>query len=209
MRDDQGAAPGTGSPHARRRPRPPGRRRGRPQLGDNQWAVAVAEVIAAIAAAVILPRLEKDYGWRLGLSYEAATAQATPGAIARGGVPLTGFVLTTVTLIVQTVQGQSPRLLRALNRTDRTPLLFGTFTATFTFALIALSQVSEHAVPSISVLLALVLVLISAAMFLRLLVTFRTTLTTGGLARTIGDQLRQQIDVRYPAAFTPPRAAGE
>ena len=171
--------------------------------------VAVAEVIVAIVAALVLPRLERDQGWTIGLSYDASTAQATLGAIAGGMITLTGFVLTAVTLIVQTVQGQSPRLLRALGRTDRTPLLFGTFTATFTFALIALSQVSEHAVPSISVLLALVLVLISAAMFLRLLVTFRTTLTTGGLARTIGDQLRQQIDVRYPAAFTPPSAAGE
>jgi uncharacterized membrane protein len=212
MRDDQGAAPGTGSPHARRRPRPPVRRRGRPQLGDNQWAVAVAEVIVAIAAAVILPRLEKDYGWSIGFSYEASTAQATLGAIAGGMITLTGFVLTTVTLIVQTVQSQSPRLLRALNRTDRTPLLFGTFIATFTFALVALSQVSEHSVPTISVLLALLMVLVSAGLFLRLLVTFRTTLTSGGLARTVGGELRRLIESLYPAGLgpaSPPREPHE
>jgi len=118
-------------------------------------------------------------------------------------ITLTGFVLTAVTLIVQTVQSQSPRLLRVLDRTDRTPLLFGTFTATFTFALVALSQVSQNWVPNLSVTVALLLVLVSAGLFLRLLVTFRTTLTVGGLARAIGNRLREQIDLQYPACFDP------
>jgi uncharacterized membrane protein len=117
-------------------------------------------------------------------------AESTLGAIAGGMITLTGFVLTAVTLIVQTVQSQSPRLLRVLDRTDTTPLLFGTFTATFTFALVALSQVRQASVPDVSVTLALLLVLVCAGLFLRLLVTFRTTLTVGGLAKRIGNRLR-------------------
>ena len=150
----------------------------------------MAEVIVAIAVGLILPRLETHYRWSDGISYDVGTAQATLGAIAAGMITLTGFVLTAVPLIVQTVQSQSPRLMRMVDRTDQTPLLFGTFTATFTFALVALSQVSQNWVPNLSVTVALLLVLVSAGLFLRLLVTFRTTLTVGGLAKRIGNRLR-------------------
>ncbi|MGD0705115.1 MAG: DUF2254 family protein [Trebonia sp.] len=184
-------------------PRRPAGRRLTGQLVRTRWSIAVAEVAIAIAAGLILPRLERHFGWHDGISYDVGAAESTLGAIAGGMITLTGFVLTAVTLIVQTVQSQSPRLLRVLDRTDRTPLLFGTFTATFTFALVALSQVRQDSVPNVSVTLALLLVLVSAGLFLRLLVTFRTTLTVGGLARRIGDRLREQIDIQYPARFDP------
>ncbi len=163
----------------------------------------MAEVIIAIAVGLILPRVETHYRWNDGISYDVGTAQATLAAIAAGMITLTGFVLTAVTLIVQTVQSQSPRLMRMVDRTDKTPILFGTFTATFTFALVVLSQVRENEVPDVSVLLSLLLLLISVGLLLRLLATFRTTLTTGGLARAVGNQLRGVIDVMYPARFDP------
>jgi len=118
-------------------------------------------------------------------------------------ITLTGFVPTAVTLIVQTIQGQSPRLLQVLDRTDRTPLLFGTFMATFTFALLVLGQVRGNAVPDVSVTISVPLVLVSACLFLRLLVTFRTALTTGGLVRTVGGELHKQIDILYQAQPDP------
>ena len=163
----------------------------------------MAEVAVAIAAGLILPRVETHYRWNDGVSYDVGTAQATLGAIAAGMITLTGFVLTAVTLIVQTVQNQSPRLMRMVDRTDKTPILFGTFTATFTFALVVLSQVRENDVPDVSVLVSLLLLLVSVGLLLRLLATFRTTLTTGGLARAVGHELREVIDVMYPARFDP------
>jgi uncharacterized membrane protein len=163
----------------------------------------VAEVVVAIAVGLILPRVETHYHWNDGISYDVGTAQATLGAIAAGMITLTGFVLTAVTLIVQTVQNQSPRLMRMVDRTDRTPILFGTFTATFTFALVVLSQVRENSVPDVSVLVSLLLLLISVGLLLRLLATFRTTLTTGGLARAVGKELRKLIEVMYPVRFDP------
>ena len=184
-------------------PRRPAGRRPTRQIVRARWSIAVAEVALAIAAGLILPRLERHFGWHDGISYDVGAAESTLGAIAGGMITLTGFVLTAVTLIVQTVQSQSPRLLRGLDRTDTTPLLFGTFTATFTFALVALSQVRQSAVPDVSVTLALLLVLVCAGLFLRLLVTFRTTLTVGGLAKRIGNRLRDQIDLQYPARFDP------
>jgi uncharacterized membrane protein len=165
------------------------------------WPLAIAEVVVAIVVALTLPNLESYYHWHDGLAYDTSTAQTTLAAIAGGMITLTGFVLTAVTLMVQTVQGQSSRLLQSLNRTDKTPLLFGTFTATFTFSLLVLSAVHGDDVPTVSVTVALVLVLLCAALFLRLLVTFRSTLTVGGLTRTIGAEMRVLIDALYPVPF--------
>jgi uncharacterized membrane protein len=186
-------------------PRAPRRAATRParHFAWSRWEFAGAEVAVAVLAGEVLPRLEHHLGWHLGISYDAGAAQAMLGAIAGGMITLTGFVLTAVTLIVQTVQSQSPRLLRVLDRTDRTPLLFGTFTATFTFALLVLGQVRADAVPGISVSLAMMLVLVSAGLFLRLLVTFRTTLTVGGLTKSMGDRVRELIDARYPVLLVP------
>lgn len=191
-----------------RLPRRPGRHRPA-QTARTVWLLAVLEVAAAIALALLLPRLERRFGWHPLIGYEEGTAQATLAAIAGGMITLTGFVLTAVTLIVQTIQGQSPRLLQVLDRTDRTPLLFGTFMATFTFALLVLGQVRGKAVPDVSVTIAVLLVLVSACLFLRLLVTFRTALTTGGLVRTVGGELRKQIDVLYQAEYVPGAPCGE
>lgn len=171
------------------------------RVATAYWPVAILEVVVAALVSLILPRLEVRYRWHDGLAYDASSAQATLSAIAAGMITLTGFVLTAVTLMVQTVQGQSSRLLLMLNRTERTPLLFGTFTATFTFAVLVLSRVHASSVPSISVTVALVMVLCCAAIFLRLLITFRTRLTVGGLTTIIGDDLRRLIDVRYPAPY--------
>ena len=174
-----------------------------PRRAGGYWPVAVAEVVAAILIALILPGIETDHHWHDGLSYDASTAQATLAAIAGGMITLTGFVLTAVTLMIQTVQGQSSRLLQSLKRLDRSPLLFGTFTATFTYSLLVLGGIDGSQVPEFSVTLALIMVLVCAAQFLRLLVTFRKLLSVGGLATAIGNDVRVLIDVLYPGPFVP------
>src|ERR1700678_1496594 len=126
--------------------RPPGRRHGRRMTA--YWPLAVAEIAVAIVVALTLPDLETHFHWADGLDYDASTAQTTLAAIAGGMITLTGFVLTAVTLMVQTVQNQSSRLLQGVNRTDKTPLLFGTFGATFTYALLVLSVVHGDDVPT-------------------------------------------------------------
>jgi uncharacterized membrane protein len=186
--------------HARSAYRPPKRRIAR--RITRFWPLAIAEVAIAIIVALTLPGLEAHFHWDDGLDYDASTAQTTLAAIAGGMITLTGFVLTAVTLMVQTVQSQSSRLLQVLNRTDKTPLLFGTFAATFTYALLVLSVVHGDDVPTISVTVALIMVLICTALFLRLLVTFRNALTVGGLTRTIGTELRRLIGVLYPVPFS-------
>jgi uncharacterized membrane protein len=160
--------------------------------------IAAVLVALAVGLGLLLPWAEGHYGWQLGLSYDASTAQSTLAAIAGGMITLTGFILAALALVIQTVQSQSPRLLRALDRTERSPLLFGMLSATFTFALVVQSQVRSDAVPSTSVTLAIVLVLVSIALFLRMLVTVRAALTVGGLTRRIGDEVRRVVESYYP-----------
>jgi uncharacterized membrane protein len=188
------AAAGARAPHRFRRRRALRRKR-------TLWPMAAALVAAAILLALTLPGIEVSNGWHDGLDYDPSTAQATLAAIAGGMITLTGFVLTAVTLMVQTVQDQSSRLLQALNRMDRTPLLFGMFIATFMFALLVLGDVHGDDVPSVSVSFALFMVLVCVVQFLRMLVTFRGTLTVIGLTSTVGDSLRTLIDAVYPAPF--------
>jgi uncharacterized membrane protein len=198
MSDERQARPVAQS----RLPRRSRRLRNRPRSA-RYWPLAVAEVVFAIVLGMTLPDIENNLHLRDGLDYDVSTAQTTLAAIAGGMITLTGFVLTAVTLMVQTVQSQSSRLLQALNRTDKTPLLFGTFAATFTYALLVLSSVHGDDVPGVSVTVALVLVLVCTAMFLRLLVTFRTTLTVVGLTTLIGHDMRKLVNVLYPAPFGP------
>ena len=79
--------------------------------------------------------------------------------------------------------------------------MFGVFPATFTFALVVLSRVRADAVPGTSVTFAIVFVLVSVALFLRLLVTLRAASTVGGLTRTIGNDLRTVIERHYPLPY--------
>jgi len=162
------------------------------------WFQVVGIVAAGVVLGLVLPHLERGRVPFGTFHYDASSAQATLGAIASGMITLTGFVFTAITLVIQTVQNMSPRLFAAVRSFDRYPRLFGVFVATFTYALIVLSQVRTNEVPQLSVTLAVVMVLVSAALFLRLLLTLRNAVTAGGLIRTVAGQLREVIDQVYP-----------
>lgn len=139
-----------------------------------------------------------------GLRFDAATAQATLAAIAGGMITLAGFVVTAITLVVQTVQAMSPRLVAALGHFSRHLLLFGLLIGTALYALVTLSQVRGEQVPRLSVTLAIGLVLIDAVTVLSLLSSLRHAVTGGGLARAVGDRMRTVIDRTYPVTAEGP-----
>ena len=172
-------------------------------LAGGSWPAAAAVVALAVAAGAVLPRLEVDHRWSVGFSYDAATAQAMLAAIAGGMITLTGFVLAAVTLMVQTIQNQSPRLLRVFPHARSTPVLFGVFTGTFVYALAVLSDVHPGRVPTLSAAIAIVLLLVSTGLFLRLLLVFRSTLTTGGLTRNVGAATMAAVDRHFTLPFEP------
>jgi uncharacterized membrane protein len=140
-----------------------------------------------------LPHAERSHHLG-GLSYDPSAAQATLGAIASGVITLTGFVLTAVTLVVQSVQAMSPRLVGVLGYFERSLVLFGALTGTAVYALVVLAQVGDDHVPRLSVTLAIVFVVLSSGAILRSLAGLREVVTGGGLVRTVGLQLHAALD---------------
>ncbi|MFJ8849037.1 DUF2254 family protein [Streptomyces sp. NPDC102437] len=160
------------------------------------------------AAAALLVVLGAFLGWAVpvwerhlpstGLGFDASTAQATLAAIAGGMITLAGFIVTAITLVIQTVQSMSPRLVAALGHFSRYLVLFGLLIGTALYALVALSQVRESHVPRGSVTFAVGLVLADSVVVLRLLASLRHAVTGGGLSRAVGERLRTVIDQAYP-----------
>ncbi|WP_433136253.1 DUF2254 domain-containing protein [Actinomadura nitritigenes] len=154
-----------------------------------------------------LPHAERSHHLG-GLSYDPSAAQATLGAIAAGVITLTGFVLTAVTLVVQSVQNMSPRLVGVLGYFERSLTLFGALTGTAVYALVVLAQTNDHNVPRLSVTLAIVFVVLSTAAILRTLAELRQVVTGGGLVRVVADQLNHAIDRTPPQPEHPQPITG-
>ncbi|MEV5488472.1 DUF2254 family protein [Streptomyces bobili] len=182
------------------RARPAFRSRGTYRARRNRsHAIAVILVAAGALLGWTLPRWERHLP-EAGLTFDASTAQATLAAIAGGMITLAGFVVTAITLVVQTVQTMSPRLVAALGHFSRYLVLFGLLIGTALFALVALSQVRDDDVPRVTVTLAVGLVLVDAVTVLSLLASLRHAVTGGGLARAVGERLRTVVDQTHPAA---------
>lgn len=157
--------------------------------GARSQAAALLLVAAGALLGWVLPLWERHLPAQ-GLSFDAATAQATLAAIAGSMITLAGFVVTAITLVVQTVLGMSPRLVGALGHFPRYLVVFGLLVGTAVYALVGLSQVQGEAVPRFSVTFAIGLVLLDTVAVLRMFASLRHAVTAGGLARAVGDRLR-------------------
>ncbi|PZT69017.1 hypothetical protein DN402_16935 [Streptomyces sp. SW4] len=191
------------------RARPPHRSGGSQRARRTRSHGAALLLVAAGALlAWALPRWERHLP-ATGLSFDASTAQATLAAIAGGMITLAGFVVTAITLVVQTVQSMSPRLVAALGHFSRYLVLFGLLIGTALFALVALSHVRGDSVPRVTVTVAVGLVLVDAVTVLYLLASLRHAVTGGGLARAVGERLRTVIDQAYPVGAAACAEPGE
>lgn len=180
----------------------------RARLPHGNRGTSRARRVRSHGAALVLVAAGALLGWALpraerylpvpGLTFDASTAQASLAAIAGGMITLAGFVVTAITLVVQTVQAASPRLVSALGHFSRYLVLFGLLIGTALFALVALSHIRGQQVPRLSVTLSVGLVLVDAVAVLHLLASLRHAVTGGGLSRAVGDRLRTVIDQLYP-----------
>jgi uncharacterized membrane protein len=180
------------------RARRPQRSKGTLRARTRSFGTALALVAAGAVLGWALPLWERHLP-AAGLHFDASTAQATLAAIAGGMITLAGFVVTAITLVVQTVQAMSPRLVAALGHFSRYLVLFGLLIGTALYSLVALSHVRGNSVPRVSVTVAVGLVLIDAVTVLSLLASLRHAVTGGGLARAVGQRLRAVIDQTSPA----------
>jgi uncharacterized membrane protein len=113
------------------------------------------------------------------------------------------MVLTVTLVAVQLAMGQfSPRIVRALLGDRGDQLAVAVFGATFTFALFSLRAINTgpggEAVPGVTVLTALALAVASSFALFVFVHHAGQQLRVGALVDLVGDELREQLDRRFP-----------
>ncbi|MGW0665007.1 DUF2254 family protein [Streptodolium elevatio] len=185
------------------RVRPPrARSRGSAQFEKGGRPGSLAIILGGAVLGWVLPNLEAHLP-STGLGFDVSTAQAALGAIAAAMITLAGFVLTAVTLVIQTIQAMSPRLVGALHYFGRFLTVFALLVGTALYALVALSQVGSDETPRLAVTFAVALVLFDAIVVLGMLASLRSVVTGGGLSRAVGDRLHHVVDAVYPTPREP------
>jgi len=172
------------------------------------WTITSIYAVAAIAAGALLPRIEDRLLPSLVSPISVQAATAIYSSIASGMIALTGIVFSLTFVMVQfSATAYSPRLVLWFARDPLLAHAFGTFTATFLYAIAALEWIdrasSPGRVPLVSALTVLGLLLTSVAMFVGLINRVALLQISRTLAFT-GDQGREVIDTIYPQPSTAP-----
>lgn len=176
------------------------------RMDRSPWVVTSIYAGVAIAAGALLPRVEHHLLPHLASSIGVPAAMAIYSAIASGMIALTGVVFSLTFVMVQfSATAYSPRLVLWFARDPMLAHAFGTFTATFLYALAALAWVDREGtgrVPLVSALTVFALLLASIAMFVGLIHRIAALQITRTLAFT-GDQGRRVIESTYPDLAMP------
>jgi uncharacterized membrane protein len=135
--------------------------------------IPCAYLALAIVLGLLTPTIDKAIGGRSGAVVGLASARDVLTSMATGMIAFTGLVVTAVLLVVQFAAGQySPRLVLWFGRDRVAKHAVGSFLAAPLFALVALRQIERERIlynPDVTVVIALVLLLGAAVLFLVLL----------------------------------------
>ena len=169
------------------------------------WLVPALYAAVAMAAGLLMPRLEYRFFPELAAGTSIAAAMAIYSSIASGMIALTGIVFSLVFVMVQfSATAYSPRLVLSV---ARSPLVFhglGVFTATFIYAIAALAWVDRDGratVPLLSALLVVVL-LIASVMILVGMIDRIALLSINRMLAFTGNRGREVIEETYSAENT-------
>ena len=166
----------------------------------GSWLIPGLYAITAIAASVILPRIEHYVFPHLKAEASVEASIAIYSSIASGMMALTGIVFSLTFLMVQfSATAYSPRLVMWIARDPVLSHAVGVFSATFLYAIAALEWLDRNnsrRVPFISALVVIVLLLASVAMFVGLIHRIGRLQINRMLIFT-GDQGREVIEKLY------------
>jgi uncharacterized membrane protein len=173
------------------------------------WVIPAWYAALALLAALYLPRLEIAVGMHLDTGIDPASLLAMFSSIASGMIALTGIVFSLAFVMVQfSATAYSPRLVLWI---AREPLLWhsvGIFSATFLYALGAISWVQRvpagGGVPFFSAWLVIVLLVASVGVFIALIQRM-SLLQLYRMLTFTADHGRRVIEDTYPSLDTPPR----
>ena len=173
---------------------------------NSIWIIPAISVVLAIILGILVPEIDSRTSDRIGIAYGAGAAQGMLGAMAGGMITFTGFVFSILLLAVQFGSSQfSPRMLRRFLRDPTTKISLGMFMATFIYALFVLRAIqpadNDTFVPDFSVSLAILLLLLSMIMFLRLISRTTQGLRVAAVLSDLGHDGTKVIDAAYPNDF--------
>src|SRR5215472_8026643 len=137
------------------------------------WLVPMVYALGALAAEAVLPRLENFFFPHLKAELSIDSALALYSSVASGMMALTGIVFSLTFLMVQfSATAYSPRLVMWIARDPVLSHALGVFSATFLYAIAALSWLdrgNSRKVLFISALIVVALLLASVGMFIALI----------------------------------------
>ena len=167
----------------------------------SAWGIPAVYAGAAFAAGLTVPRIEGRLLPGLVSSISISSAVAIDSAIASGMIALTGIVFSLTFVMLQfSATAYSPRLVNWIAQDSVISHSLGVFTATFLYAIAALSGVDRNRsgfVPFISAWIVVGLLLMSVVMFISLVQRITLLQVTRMLIFT-GDQGRKVIAAIYP-----------
>src|SRR5215510_15368530 len=185
------------------------------------WLVPMMYALGALAAEAVLPRLENFFFPHLKAELSIDSALALYSSIASGMMALTGIVFSLTFLMVQfSATAYSPRLVMWIARDPVLSHALGVFSATFLYAIAALSWLdrgNSRKVLFISAWAVVALLLASVGMFIALIQRVgqlqinRMLLFTGNQGRQVIENLYEVLTpfsvVTQPGHFARPRPA--
>lgn len=173
----------------------------RDRVVSNLWLIPSLYLTAALVLGFTVPRWDRSSPVDA-VALAAPSVQAALSAIATGMITFTGLVFSIVMLILQFGSSAfSTRLMRWFWRAPVVKHALGVFIATFTFALVALSEVDVDGADTVSTrtfLMTLALVVLSVAFFLAMLSRMAILLRVARVTSELGEQTMHVINQMYP-----------
>src|SRR5271165_4764811 len=171
---------------------------------DNLWFVPALYVAGALALSVGLVHWDESDPIDLVHSINSSSASAALSALGSGMLAFTGFVTSVILLVVQFGTSEfSPRFVAWIRRDATLKYALSTFSATFLFALVSTAQVGRGTaafVPTRTLIAALLLTLLSIAMFLVLIERSSNGLRVASVVQEVDVEAREVFDAVYPAS---------
>jgi uncharacterized membrane protein len=178
------------------------RYRVRNYLLTSIWIFPVLGMLAAMAAARLLHRVEADRGWES--TIDPDTARAVLGIVAGSLFTFVVFVSSTLLVAVQLASAQmTPRIIAVIFKDPVNRFALTFFVFTFTFALTALVWIKES-VPLLTTHTAAYACAASLGVFLYMIDHVGKVLRPSGALAAVAREGRKVIDSVYPRHLSDP-----
>ena len=182
----------------------------REHLRGSLWFIPTVCVVFVVVLAEVLMRVDRAHPDAVSLFEGGAeSARGMLSTISSSMITFTGLVFTITIVVLQLASQQfSPRVLRTFLRDRHSQLALGVFVATFTYALMILREVrspdgsGEEFVPNLSIAAALVLVILSLALFVDYIHHIAQSIRVGTITGSIGNETRAAIADIYDHEHT-------